>query len=309
MEIRRYKPEYKVAWDEFVTISKNGTFLLHRNFMEYHADRFTDNSYLLYNNGQLIALLPANRSGNTVYSHQGLTYGGLVMSARTKAVDTLSVFDLLLDTLRKEGVEQLVYKPIPHIYHQQPSEEDLYALFRNKAVLSARNISSTLLLSNSLPYSELRMRGIKKAKEWGLKISLNESLSDFWAILSANLQSKYNRLPVHSFNEINCLKNLFPENILFAGVKNASGKLESGCIVFETQTVTHIQYIAASDEGKKNGAVDLLVDHIIGTSQKKYFDYGISTEQNGCYLNENLVQQKEGFGARATVYDTYIVHL
>ena len=33
-------------WDAFVGASKNGTFLLTRPYMDYHADRFTDHSLI-----------------------------------------------------------------------------------------------------------------------------------------------------------------------------------------------------------------------------------------------------------------------
>jgi hypothetical protein len=36
-----------------------------------------------------------------------------------------------------------------------------------------------------------------------------------------------------------------------------------------------------------------------------YLDFGKSTETHSDILNENLIYQKEGFGARAVCYDTY----
>jgi hypothetical protein len=73
----------------------------------------------------------------------------------------------------------------------------------------------------------------------------------------------------------------------------------------------HAQYVAATEEGKKLGAIDLVIDHIINTAfaHKTYFDYGISTENGGWHLNENLIHQKEGFGARGTVYNIYTIDL
>ena len=78
-----------------------------------------------------------------------------------------------------------------------------------------------------------------------------------------------------------------------------------------TETVAHAQYIASSKEGTEVGALDGLFDYLINErySDKKWFDFGISTEQGGTYLNEGLVFQKEGFGARAVVYDQYVINL
>lgn len=309
MEIKLYTFELRTEWDDFVLKSKNGTFLHLRDFMEYHQSRFNDYSLLFYEKEKLIAIMPGHIEDKVFYSHKGLTYGGLVMNADTKAKDVLSIFEYLTVTFRHQGIKKIIYKAIPHIYHQQPSEEDLYALFRYNAVITERNISSTIGLTERLKYSELRRRGIKKAEKNDLKIEKSNDFAGFWNILSENLQTRYNRQPVHSLEEIVYLKNKFPENIYLYVVRDETSII-AGSVVFETETVAHIQYIAASDIGKESGATDLLVDHIINSyPDKSYFDYGVSTEENGLYLNENLIQQKEGFGARATVYDIYTIDL
>lgn len=309
MEIKLYTSEFRTEWDNFVLKSKNGTFLHLRDFMEYHGSRFNDYSLLFYEKGKLVAIMPGHIEDKVFYSHKGLTYGGLVMNADTKTKDVLSIFEYLTVTFRHQGIKKIRYKAIPHIYHQQPSEEDLYALFRYNAVLTERNISSTIYLAERLKYSELRKRGIKKAEKCNLKIEESQNFAAFWDILGENLQTRYNKQPVHSLEEIVYLKNKFPENIHLYVVKDEVN-LIAGSVVFETKTVAHVQYIAASDNGKESGATDLLVDHIINSyPDKRYFDYGVSTEENGLYLNESLIQQKEGFGARATVYDIYTIDL
>src|SRR2546423_15660713 len=76
-EVQRYSARLKAAWDEFVAKAKNSTFLFRRDYMEYHADSFSDHSLMLYEGSKLVAVLPANLYGDgTLVSHQGLTYGG-----------------------------------------------------------------------------------------------------------------------------------------------------------------------------------------------------------------------------------------
>lgn len=311
MEIKIYTPEFRTEWDNFIRKSKNGTFLFYRDFIEYHGNRFNDYSLLFYEKGKLIALMPGHIEDKIFYTHQGLTYGGLIMNAETKAKDILSAFEYLTITFRHQGIKKIVYKAIPHIYHLQPAEEDQYALFRYKAVLTERNISSTIYLPDRVKYSDLRKRGIKKAGKNSLTVEPSDDYECFWNILSNNLQARYNKQPVHSLKEITYLKNKFPDNIHLFTVKDTDDNIVAGTIIFETETVAHIQYIAASEEGKKLGATDLLINYIINNAypDKRYFDYGVSTEDNGNYLNESLITQKEGFGARATVYDTYTINL
>ncbi|MDR1884021.1 MAG: GNAT family N-acetyltransferase [Prevotella sp.] len=311
MKIKLYTSGYKDTWDGFVRNSKNGTFLFYRDFIEYHAERFEDYSLMFYLDGALVALMPGHIEDRVFYSHRGLTYGGLIMNDKTTAADVLSIFKHLTITFRCQGIKKIVYKTVPHIYHRLPAEEDLYALFICKAALKIRNISSTILLSDKIKYSELRRRGLKKAQRKGLTIKKTPDFSDFWEILSLNLKEKYETRPVHSLPEINYLKEKFPHNIHLFTVTDTNDRTLGGCLIFETDKVAHVQYVAATDEGKRLGVVDLVIDHIINTAypHKRYFDYGISTEDNGLYLNENLIRQKEGFGARGTVHDIYTIDL
>ncbi|MFV0312876.1 MAG: GNAT family N-acetyltransferase [Dysgonomonas sp.] len=311
MKIKLYSSEYKDAWDKFVRDSKNGTFLFYRDFIEYHAGRFRDYSLMFYLNDVLVALMPGHMEDRIFYSHKGLTYGGLIMGDKTTAADVLSIFEYLTTTFRHQGIRKIVYKAVPHIYHIRPAEEDLYALFRHKAILTSCNISSTLLLPDRTKYSDLRKRGVKKALKNNLAVKKATDYSGFWQILSRNLKDKYETEPVHSLAEIDYLKSKFPRNIHLFTVGNTDSNIIGGCLVFETERVAHVQYVAATEEGKKLGAIDLVIDHIINTAftHKTYFDYGTSTENGGWHLNENLIHQKEGFGARGTVYNIYTIDL
>lgn len=312
MKIVRYTKCNKEPWDNFVAHSKNGTFLLYRDFMDYHADRFTDHSLLFYKENQLLGILAANERQNTFFSHQGLTYGGLITGTETKASDVLEIFEHLIKYLSDLGFQELCYKAIPYIYHKQPSDEDLYALFIQKAQLKSRSISSAIFLPKErINYSNSRTNGLKKAKKARLHIAETSDFESFWEILSKNLSTKYKTAPTHSLEEILLLKSRFPKNILLYGVFNPNNELVGGEVVFETDCVTHAQYTAATNDGISSGAIDLVIDHIINkaSASKKYFDYGISTEDNGLYLNRGLIEQKEGFGARAIVYDIYSIKL
>lgn len=310
-----YDATHADEWNAFVADSKNGTFLLDRRYMDYHADRFTDCSLLFYKKGKLLAVLPANWvcDEGTVCSHGGLTYGGLILSSHTTAVEALEMFSCATDYFRKElGATRWLYKPMPHIYHRQPADEDLYALFRSGAAVTARGISSVIDLSSPLPMRELRRRGIRKAQLTGIVYAASDDYAAFWPVLSDVLLTRHGRMPVHTLQEIELLRSRFPGQIqLFTATDPVTGQVLAGTVIFETDRVAHAQYIAASPEGKKTGALDGLFEWLITErfAHKAFFDFGISTEQGGAYLNEGLLFQKEGFGARAVVYDTYEIRL
>ena len=294
-------------WNLFVAASKNGTFLFDRRFMDYHNDRFCDHSLLVYRDQRLYALLPANQKDDTLVSHGGLTYGGLVTDSRCSAKGVLDAFTAINEYLRQQGFRHVVYKAVPWIYHQLPAEEDLYALTSVcHARLTIRDISSAIIGDRKLRFSESRKSGIRKAHRQGLTIAESTDFATFWQILNENLTGKYGVRPVHSVAELELLHSRFPEKIRLYMAFDGETPV-GGTLLFLTPQVLHTQYISANAFGKQHGAIDLLFDHLINNTYKDYpyIDFGKSTVSDSADLNEQLIFQKEGFGARAVCYDTY----
>lgn len=308
IEIKLYDPSRKEEWNSFVADSKNGTFLLDRNYMDYHSDRFNDSSMMIYRKNKLIALLPGNINGDTFYSHQGLTYGGLIMNRRLSSETCVNVMDEIQNFLRAKGVSKVVYKPIPHIYHSMPAEEDSYAIFKlNDNISVTKLISSTIYEGDKLKFTESRKSGVRKAVKYGIRFEESDDVQTFWNILNDNLIENHGVRPVHSAEEIMLLKSRFPERIKLFVVKNSYGVIVGGTLIYETPNVIHTQYISANQEGKDCGALDFLFYNLINYrySKAKYIDFGHSTENNGKTLNNALIFQKEGFGGRGVCYEIF----
>lgn len=306
MEIVKYSQSWEKEWDEFVSRAKNSHFFFYRSFMEYHADRFNDWSLLFFNKEKIVAILPANNSGVTLFSHQGLTFGGLLVDEDMKTPLMLELFKDLQSYLQENGFLKLMYKAIPHIYHQIPCEEDLFALHWIGAKLYRRDVSSTIDLEKKPKFQNRRVRMIKKAINNGVQFKQSDSFDSFWGILNQSLQGKYATKPVHSLEEIRMLSSRFPKNIkLF--VAYYQEEILAGSVIFENKKLAHAQYIASSLKGKEIGALDGLFNFLINERYKDFcfFDFGISTENEGKDLNHGLIDQKEGFGARAVCHDFY----
>ena len=310
IEIQKYTPSYSSQWNEFVCKSKNATFLFARDYMDYHSDRFQDCSFLFSKKGKTIALLPGNVKNDVYYSHQGLTYGGLLLNEKCQVQDITDIFTLLNSELKNIGIKKVVYKPIPYIYHKKPSQEDLYGLFLLKAVKVGCLISSCIDLSNTIPFIESRKSGIRKAIKEKLSIVSNSNFEEFWSVLEDNLSKQHDTKPVHSANEIKKLACKFPENIILFNIYKDQ-EIIAGCVLFINYKTVHVQYISANELGKQLGALDYLFDYLINKeySDMKFFDFGHSCKNNGLFLNHNLVFQKEGFGARGVVYEVYEYNL
>lgn len=306
----RYEPRDKEKWDDFVRHSKNGVFLFYRDYLEYHADRFSDCSYLFFQDDQLIALMPANRAEGTIVSHGGLTFGGIVSDEGMTTGLMLQVFSVLILELQKAGIKKLIYKAVPHMYHLLPAEEDLYALFRHNASLFRRDVSSAVCAGRRLPLSQNRVRQLKLRDASGIEARRSKEFLQFMAITEDNLRSRHGVSPVHSGEEMQLLADRYPENIkLFAAYRN--GDMLGGVIVYESANVAHVQYIGNTPAGRELGALDAVVDMLLNDvyCEKPYFDFGISTVDDGRTLNFGLIRNKESFGARATVYDSYELDL
>lgn len=307
-EIVRYTTEKSAEWNAFVDRSKNGTFLFNRAYMDYHADRFSDFSLLFFLEKQLFALLPANRRGDVLYTHQGLTYGGLIMTAETTTERVCQLFGELNDYLRNEGIREVVYKSVPVIYHQLPAEEDLYALFVTcQAHLIGRDVSSVILPQHPVKWKRDRHYGANKARTNGVVVGQSDDYASFWRILSDNLQNKFSTRPVHSLDEIQLLHSRFPENIVLWVACSSKGELLAGCVLYICGQVVRAQYTSASPEGKRLHAVDALYDHLIhhAYADAQFIDMGTSNNPHSSDLHASLIYQKEGFGGRAVCFDTY----
>ncbi len=311
IQIQVYDDSQKTVWDEFIRHSKNGTFLFLRDYMDYHRERFQDHSLIFRDDKKgLLALLPANRTHDTLVSHGGLTFGGLVTDEKMKMPLMLEVFDTLLGYLGTQGISRMIYKSIPYIYHRVPAEEDRYALFLCHAHFLRRGVLTVLNQQCRPPFQERRTRGVRKAKRQGLDVRESTDLRAFWSILSQVLAEVHNTRPVHSLAEIQLLHSRFPHNIRLFGCYEQSRML-AGVVIYESERVAHAQYIASSNQGREKGALDLLFDTLINNiySDKPYFDFGTSDSYDGLSLDRGLIDQKEGFGARVVVHDHYEINL
>ena len=303
-------------WDKLVDNSWNGTFLHTRRFLAYHGERFQDFSLVIEDgNRRVVGVFPAAIDPEMearIVSHPGITYGGIVHDGALRGENMLDALHSICDIYRASGYHVIRYKTIPHIYHRVPASDDLYALFRLSARRYRCDLSATVDLANRPALAERRQRGLRKAQQGGVTIHEGTNyLEHFWPILEDNLISRHKVQPVHSLREIISLSSVFSRNIeCIVGLAN--GQVIAGIILFQTHLVSHSQYSAANAEGRKMSAMDLATGHCLAKAQaarQRYFDFGVSTEHNGTFLNEGLYQFKTEFGAGGVAYEFYEIPL
>ena len=320
VEVIRYTSAHEPLWDAFVRASRNGVFLFERQYIDYHSDRFPDHSLLFFDvSHRLVAVLPATElteSGERVISsHGGLTFGGFVLSPEARSRDVLRIFEAALAYMRHLGFARFVYKAVPDIYHQLPSQEEEYALWLHGFHLEVCNLSTAIDLrcALSLRPDRNRLRGYRKAQRHGFTIVETTDLNELWPIVEHSLLQRHGVRPVHSLSEMSLLRSRFPSRIrIFVAMRE--GKVEGGVVMFESAQVAHSQYAHASDSARSQGVIDYLYTYLIGYYQThrpaiRYFDFGISNEHRGRYLNPGLVNYKEDFGGRGVCYKVYSLEL
>lgn len=315
LSIQYYSNDDLNSWEALCYVSLQSTFLHTRKFLSYHKDRFCDRSLVIHANGVLVGVLPCAVSltdSQTLVSHPGATYGGVILHPKFQTELVAELMQKIADFYFQDGYKNLIYKAVPFFYQRRYRQDDIHALFNLGAKKLRSDLTSLINLNQENPISSRRLRGLKKANSNNL--SLNEGteyLSNVWDILKENLSRKYSTQPVHSLDEISQLCQLFPENIkVFSCEKDRS--LQAGVVGFETDNVFHCQYITSTGEGNLSGALDFLFFHLIDRARshnKNWFNFGISTYNEGKSLNNGLYEFKAGFGAGGVSQDWFVVNL
>jgi hypothetical protein len=285
----RYDPSARDTWDALVGRARARHFMFKRPYMEYHAERFADASFVILLDDRPVAAFPASRQGDEVVSHGGLTFGGLLSDSELTTVRTIEALEAITTALRADGVRTLTYKPVPHIYHLAPAEEDLFALHTAGARLAGRELTVAIPAGRRPEYSTERRRAIQRGRGGSITLGGDGRVEEFMALTRTVLRERHGVEPVHSATEMRLLADRFPDCIrLFTAAED--GQIVSGVLIYETPSVAHAQYIVAGQRGRELRANDALFDHLLrDVYSDRWFDFGISNERNGD-LNAGLLR-------------------
>lgn len=315
MQVRPFEPEDAARWDDFCAGAYGATFLHTRRYLSYHGDGFVDRSLVIEDGPRWLGVLPAAQDPTdvaAVVSHPGITYGGVLHQGALRGEAMVHAMQAALAALRALGHTHLRYKPVPHIYALAPAEDDLWALFRLDARRVRCDLSNCIDLTHRLPPSERRRRALKKAREAGLAIEQGAAhLARLWPVVEDNLARAHDLRPVHRLADIETLADRFPRQVQCV-VATHEMQVIAGLVLYLTPRVVHAQYIASSETGQALHALDLLFDHAIDDARAmnaRFFDFGISTVEQGRVLNEGLHRFKAEFGAGDIVHEHYEVAL
>lgn len=307
---QNYSKDYETSWNEFVSSCKNACFLFYRDYMEYHKDRFQDASMVcLDEKGTVICIFPANISGTTVYSHQGLTFGGLFFEHGTTLRNQHEILNSLIALLKTKGCEKLIIKPLPSAFYVTANDDLNFLLSSCSAQVYRRDLN-LVIHSNSTPnVQERRVRGAKKALKAGIVIKECTNYAAYWEkVLIPVLRERHGVAPTHSLSEIENLSRRFPNDISLLGAF-LENEIVAGIVTYNYPQVTHAQYIGANNIGKDLSALDLLCTVLSDKTKSihKHLSFGIATENEGKSVNWGLLEWKMGFGAQTVCHDHFML--
>lgn len=317
----QYSSEYEEKWDMFVEQSANGTFLQSRRFLEYHPqERFQDNSLLFVNGNNIVAVLPANvicGKKKVLCSHQGSTFGGIVIAKQYLKITYLDIiFEKLDEYLKDNRFDEIVLKHAGRIYLEDDSELLDYYYFLNGYSVSKEvgyyidyNNYNDDVISN---FTSSRRRDFRYSLKNDLsfvKLNSEKEIKEFYAVLCDNYK-KFNKLPVHTVEELLDFRfSRLIENVDFYGVYFEEELIAGGMVFKFNKQVFHTQYLAVKQNKTDFFANDFMYKSLIDTARNEGFQYlsfGTSTFEGGKVLNRPLAQYKEGFGTQEYVNRTYL---
>lgn len=305
--IRKYTSADNSAWNEFIAQAKNATFLFHRDFMEYHQDRFEDYSLIVEDGKSWVAVLPANRVEDEVFSHQGLTYGGLVFRENFDGTTVISIFESIVNHLKINQFKTFYIKPILTFYVDKNFIEIEFSLVQKNANLYRKDMNLVIDFKNNYSISKSKLKHFRRVSSLGLEIRKDNNFQLFWNhVLIPRLKEKHNANPVHTVEEIIYLHSKFPENIKQFNVY-FENEILAGITLFVFKNGVKSQYGATTSLGEKMRALDFLFITLLNEYKDKFdfFDMGTVSENQGNSINQGLLKQKQELGCSISEQNYY----
>jgi len=296
-------------WDDFIDISINGTVFQKQKFLQYHINRqFINHSLMFYKKNALIAVFTASAVGNTLFSHPGASFGGIVYS-KTSLSDLIEVLDLIENYARKNDFNNITIIPTPFTYNNG-DESLLYALKWKGFEEKEQYYSSIIPIKNNINTQlEDIIRNKSRSKKYydsiinenNLELVWVDNFDQFYPILENN-KKKYNSKPTHSLDELNRIQSLMPNMIKLLVVKKNGIEIGGNMIFIANPNVGIIFYNMINYEFSNMQISTIQILESIKWAKEhniKYLDFGVSHEagtEHPLTPKISLIKFKEEFG-------------
>lgn len=312
-----YNESFEHEWDKFVLHrSLNGSILHTRKFYNHNAsNKLDDHSYLIYNNGRLIAVIAFIISGSQgafiLNSHPRATYGGFVISRDVNIKEAVAILGILIEDAKNLGVKEINIRSPFRILYTTHSDEMDYAMWFHGFQIKSRELEIAIKLDKKemiqSRYTKGAKSGVNKAKKI-ICVEESEEYESFWILLERTLIEKYNVKPTHSFDDFCNLQECLGTDKIKLFITRSEGKIIAGVLIFVINNICiHAQYIAFDILYQHLRPLNILIDYITHWAFDQgytYFNLGMANENNGTSINYGLYKFKESYGGRGVLRET-----
>lgn len=306
--IEPYTAKCEQSWNSFVK-ENHFHFMFLRSYMEYHSDRFVDQSWMVFDDDELIGIVPANKEGEVLVSHRGLTFGGILVSSELSCSKRISCYEWIFEFLRSVDVDTFLIKIPPSIYFDFDPILS-YALWRGSAWMHEQQITLATKKSSIDNWSTRRKRGLRKAKRKNVEVQVATDFKPFWNdVLIPVLRRYHQTAPTHSLAEIQSLASKHDDILQVEATMN--GQAVAGITLYRTPTVIHAQYIASNEVGRSVGALEAVVEFCLLNlvTDEQWFNFGSVNESGGLVVNSGLLDWKEEFAAIPFLHTSFTLNV
>jgi len=317
-EIIPYTEDWKDKWDEFVLKSNNGTMFHMQQFFAYHKPgKFEFNHLMFVEDGQLAAILPGARIGDTFESPIGASYGSIV-TPDLKFDKAMELVSTLLDYAKKEGITEVELTSAPRVYEKWQNENLDFALLWQGFSYKLHYISSAIKLDSGqeiMPRFQATIRrNIRKSFKEGVRVEVNEKYDEFYPILLDN-KSRHNVKPTHSLEDLYKLNELLPEALKLFMVYHEDKPIGGSLMFYPNETVALCFYNMLLYDYEKYKPIQRVMYEVVKDATEsgyKYVDIGVSQDtsaEDPMTPSMSLIEFKEKFDAKTVMRNTFHIKL
>jgi hypothetical protein len=320
-EVNVYKidNEFALKWDAFISNSANETIFHSYRFLNYHGQRFANNSHhiVFEKSGNILAVMPMaifeEDGAQIAKSPYAASYGGIVTKYRPSYSDSKLLVESLIDYLKTNAITKLTITPPIHVCDASHSDTFLFAFLEQGFKIVNSDISSVIPLTDTdierNVFTSRARNMARKAENNGVSITFRADIEPFWMLMEKTF-SKHGTNSTHNKKEWEWLCTNLPDDIwcdvAFIGDTPVAGV---GHVKINSRVDSSF-YLCSDPEYQNTQALTYLVYNSVLQAKKSgfsFFDFGTSSVN--MVARENIFRFKESFGAEGVFRHTLQIEL
>lgn len=314
--------DFSSDFDEFIFDKNQQTIFSSKLFLSYHYEKFNTKVIIFTEKNNVVAFLPLSENFNSIISHPGSTYGGVVQLKKIseKALEVL--ISQFLDFLKKKKIKTYEFRLPPKIFTLDSFDQINQSILKKCSLYFPEEESYVSLKTKN--FETLNTSNFAKGHKSEIKLFMNnnenyfiktlndtQEINQFYKILEKNL-NKFNKKPTHKVDELLYLIEKLPENVLIKSLIKDEKILASVVNFILNDSTVHTFYSSFNYDAIGNkGALKYLYWELLKEYSRigfEYFNFGID-QHYGEEENKSLRYFKNGFGSEQVERVKYVLQI